>query len=550
MKYKQLIFNDKAREKLLAGIDLLADAVITTLGPKGRNVAIGNDDKLPIITKDGVTVAKSINLRDPFEQIGAALVKEVANKTNNDAGDGTTTATVLTRSIFKNGLKYITSGANPIYVKRGIDIAVDAICKHLTKLAKNVTTKENIKNVATISANWDDSIGDIIANAMDKVGNDGVITVERSNTVETTLDVVEGMQINKGYLSPYFITNPQNLTVDYKNAKIIIYNKKLSTVNEFLPFLDKAIKIYPSSPFLLIADDVTGEASATLVVNKLRGNIDICAIKAPGFGSNRDEILEDIAILTGAKVISDKFGIKLDECIPADVLGTADVIVTKDSTTFKNGNFRKDILAARIANIKAKISESNSEYERNILQQRLAKLTSGIAIIKIGAPTEIEQTERIDRVKDALNATKAAISEGVVPGGGVALIRCAHVLDDIQTNNTDIEIGINIVKNAIKEPLHNIIANAGVENLYVLCIMRDVETNSGWTGYNVVTNTICDLFDAGVIDPKKVTRCALQNAASIAGLMLTTNCIITDDQQNQNNINDTNSQFSFDSNIN
>ena len=521
---KNIVFDEKARQKLLKGVQTLSKAVSATLGPKGRNVAIDKKYGSPLVTKDGVTVAKEIDLKCPIENMGAAMVKEVASKTNDSAGDGTTTATILAESIFRSGMKYITSGANPIDVQRGIQKAVNNITETLAKLSKKVKGKEEIKQVATVSANWDASIGNIIADAMDKVGNNGVITIEESKTFETTLDVVEGMQFNKGYLSPYFVTEQDTMSVKMDNPYILIYDKKINVLNDILPILENIAKVGKS--LLIVAEEVDGEALATLIVNKLRGTLNVCAIKAPGFGDNRRDMLEDLACVTGGTVISADKGMDLKET-GMDMLGRAKtVIVTKDNTTFINGMGSKKDISDRVLTIQKRIEDCQSDYDREKLQERLAKMDGGVAVINVGAATESELKEKKARVEDALHATRAAVEEGIVPGGGTALIRCLPELAKLDNfANEDEQIGKTIVAKAIEEPLRVLASNAGVDGSLVV---QEVLRRKGNEGYNVATTEYTDLVKAGVVDPKKVTRCALQNAASIAALLLTTECVITD----------------------
>ena len=520
---KNIVFEEKARQSLLKGVQTLSKAVSATLGPKGRNVAIEKKYGSPLVTKDGVTVAKEIEVKDPIENMGAAMVKEVASKTNDEAGDGTTTATILAESVFRAGLKYITSGANPIDIQRGIQKAVNKAVNALSTMSKKIKGKDDIQQVATVSANWDTSIGAIIANAMDKVGNDGVITIEESKTIETTLDVVEGMSFDKGYLSPHFITEVDTMSVKMENPYILIYDKKISLINDLLPILEKIAKIGKS--LLIVAEDVESEALATLIVNKLRGMLNVCAIKAPGFGDNRKELLADLAVVTGGKVISEETGDKLSETELVDLGKAKTVIVEKDSTTFVGGAGEKKAIQTRIDQIKSRIEKASSDYDREKLQERLAKLSGGVAILNIGAATESELKEKKARVEDALHATRAAVEEGIVPGGGTALIRCIPLLDDKDITNEDEKIGFSIVKKAIEEPLRVLASNAGVDGSLVV---QEVRKRKGNEGYNVATDEYTDLVKAGVVDPKKVTRCALQNAASIAALLLTTECVIAD----------------------
>src|SRR5471032_535261 len=522
MAAKQLIFDEAARQKILRGVELLSRAVKVTLGPKGRNVVIDKKFGSPTVTKDGVTVAKEIELEDPYENMGAQMVREVASKTSDAAGDGTTTATVLAEAIYREGLKYVTSGASPINIQRGINKAVAAAVEHLSKISKKVKDKEEIKQVATVSANWDTTIGEIIADAMDKVGKDGTITVEEAKSIETTLEVVEGMQFDKGYLSPYFVTNAESMEAKLEDAYILNYEKKISSLKDLLPILEKVAKT--SKPLLIISEEVEGEALATLVVNKLRGTINVCAVKAPGFGDRRKAMMEDIAILTGGKFISEDLGVKL-ESIGLEDLGRAkSIVVDKENTTIVEGAGKSSEIQGRVNQIRRQIEETTSDYDREKLQERLAKLAGGVAVINVGAATESEMKEKKARVEDALHATRAAVEEGIVPGGGVALIRCLGAIDALKLEG-DEQIGVDIVKRAIESPLRCLAANAGVEGSIVV---QEVKKRKGNDGYNVATNEYEDLVKAGVVDPKKVTRSALQNAASIAGLLLTTECLITD----------------------
>ena len=522
MAAKQLVFDEAARQALLKGINKLARAVIATLGPKGRNVVLDKKFGSPTVTKDGVTVAKEIELEDPYENMGAQMVREVASKTSDAAGDGTTTATVLAEAIYSQGLKFVTSGANPISIQRGITKAVEAAVEHLNKIKKNVKDKEEIKQVATVSANWDTAIGEIIADAMDKVGKDGTITVEEAKSIETTLDVVEGMQFDKGYLSPYFVTNAETMEVKMEDAYILIYEKKISSLKDLLPLLEKVAKI--SKPLLIISEEVEGEALATLVVNKLRGTINVCAVKAPGFGDRRKALCEDIATLTGGKFISEDLGVKLEGVGLEDLGRAKSIVVDKENTTIVEGNGKSSDIQGRVNQIRRQIEETTSDYDREKLQERLAKLAGGVAVINVGAATETEMKEKKARVEDALHATRAAVEEGIVPGGGVALLRCLPALEALKLEG-DEQIGVDIVKRAIEEPLRALAHNAGVEGSIVV---QEVKRRKGNEGYNVTTCQYEDLVKAGVVDPKKVTRTALQNAASIAGLLLTTECLVTE----------------------
>jgi chaperonin GroEL len=523
MAAKQLIFEEQARQALLKGVQKLARAVVATLGPKGRNVVIDKKFGSPTVTKDGVTVAKEIELDDPYENMGAQMVREVASKTSDAAGDGTTTATVLAEAIYREGLKYVTSGASPINIQRGINKAVAAAVEQLAKISKKVKDKEEIKQVATVSANWDTTIGEIIADAMDKVGKDGTITVEEAKSIETTLDVVEGMQFDKGYLSPYFVTSAETMEVKLEDAYILNYEKKISSLKDLLPILEKVAKT--SKPLLIIAEDIEGEALATLVVNKLRGTLNICAVKAPGFGDRRKALMEDIAVLTGGRCITEDLGIKLESIDIADLGRAKSIVVDKENTTIVEGNGKSSDIQGRVNQIRRQIEETTSDYDREKLQERLAKLAGGVAVINVGATTESEMKEKKARVEDALHATRAAVEEGIVPGGGVALIRCLAAIDAVKGANDDEQIGVDIIKRAVESPLRSLAANAGVEGSL---IVSEVKKRKGNEGYNVATGEYEDLVKAGVVDPKKVTRSALQNAASIAGLLLTTECLITD----------------------
>ena len=524
---KEIKFNIQAREELKKGVDELADAVKVTLGPKGRNVIIEKKFGAPHITKDGVTVAKEIELEDPFQNMGAQLVKEVASKTGDDAGDGTTTATVLAQAIVNVGLKNVAAGANPMDLKRGIDKAVAKVVEGIKAQAQEVGDDfEKIESVARISANNDSEIGQLIAEAMKKVKKEGVITVEEAKGTDTTVDIVEGMQFDRGYISPYFVTNTEKMECEMDTPYILIYDKKISALKDMLPVLEATAQT--GRALLIIAEDVDSEALATLVVNRLRGSLKICAVKAPGFGDRRKEMLEDIAVLTGGVVISEEKGLKL-ESTTIEMLGRAEKItVNKENTTIVNGMGSKDSIAARVAQIKAQIETTTSDYDREKLQERLAKLAGGVAVLYIGAASEVEMKEKKDRVDDALSATRAAIAEGIVPGGGVAYIRCIPALDGLKGANEDETTGIEIVKRAIEEPLRQITANAGVEGAVVVQKVKDGE---GDFGYNARTDTYENFFAAGVIDPAKVTRVALENAASIAGMFLTTECVIADKKE-------------------
>ena len=523
MAAKQLVFNEDARAKILKGVEKLARAVKVTLGPKGRNVVIDKKWGSPTVTKDGVSVAKEIELEDKYENMGAQMVREVASKTSDIAGDGTTTATVLAESIYREGLKYVTAGASPINVQRGILTATEAIVESLKSLSRKVKDRSEIANVATISANGDGSIGDIIAEAMDKVGKDGVITVEEAKSLATTLDVVEGMQFDKGYLSPYFATDTQTLECVLEDPFILINEKKVSNMRDLLPILEKTAQA--GRPLLIIAEDVEGEALATLVVNKIRGTIKVAAVKAPGFGDRRKEMLKDIAILTGGNCVTEDLGIKLEN-VGMDDLGQAKrVVIDKDNTTIVEGSGKKTDIQGRIVQIRGQIEETTSDYDREKLQERLAKLAGGVAVIQVGAATETEMKEKKARVEDALHATRAAVEEGIVPGGGVALIRSQKALEGLKVENEDQQMGVNIVKRALEEPLRQLTRNAGLEGSIVV---EKVKNEKGNRGLNVATGEYVDLVGVGIIDPTKVTRSALQHAASIAGLLLTTEALISE----------------------
>ncbi|RME96297.1 MAG: chaperonin GroEL [Verrucomicrobia bacterium] len=523
MAAKQLLFDEAARQTVLRGVTKLSKAVAATLGPKGRNVVLDKKFGSPTVTKDGVTVAKEIELEDPFENMGAQMVREVASKTSDAAGDGTTTATVLAEAIFREGLKYVTSGANPIGIQRGIQKAVDAAVAQLEKLAKKVKDKEEIKQVATVSANWDTTIGEIIADAMDKVGKDGTITVEEAKSIETTLEVVEGMQFDKGYLSPYFVTNAETMECKLEDAYVLIHEKKISSLKDLLPLLEQIAKV--GKPLLIIAEDVEGEALATLVVNKLRGTLNCCAVKAPGFGDRRKAMCEDIAILTGGRFLSEDLGIKLENVKLEDLGRAKSIVVDKENTTIVEGAGKPSEIQGRINQIRRQIEETTSDYDREKLQERLAKLAGGVAVINVGAATETEMKEKKARVEDALHATRAAVEEGIVPGGGVALLRCLKAIDEVEPANDDERIGVQIVKRAIEYPTRALCDNAGLEGSV---IVEQVKSKKGNEGFDVSTGQFTDLVKAGIVDPKKVTRTALQNAASIAGLLLTTECLITE----------------------
>ncbi len=526
MAAKELMFDTDARSKLKRGVDALAEAVKVTLGPKGRNVVIDKKFGSPTVTKDGVTVAKEVELADPIENMGAQMVKEVATKTSDLAGDGTTTATVLAQAIFREGLKNVTAGANPMELKRGIDKAVEAVVEELKKMSTATAGKKEIAQVGSISANNDKEIGDLIADAMEKVGKDGVITVEEAKGLETTLETVDGMQFDRGYLSPYFITDPEKMEAVLDSPYILIHDKKISAMKDLLPVLEKVAQA--GKPLLLIAEDVEGEALATLVVNKLRGTLKVCAVKAPGFGDRRKEMLIDIAKLTGGKVISEELGFKLENTVLGDLGQSKRVVIDKDNTTIVDGKGKSDDIKGRIAEIKVAIDKSTSDYDREKLQERLAKLSGGVAVIHVGAATETEMKEKKARVEDALHACRAAVEEGMVAGGGVALVRCQDALGKIR-GTEDEKIGVDIVRRALEEPLRMIAQNSGVEGSIVLAKVKEAKEKN--FGYNAATDSYEDLVKAGVIDPTKVTRTALQNAASIAGLLLTTECVVVEKKE-------------------
>ncbi len=524
MSAKEVKFSHDARERLLRGIDILADAVEVTLGPKGRNVVLEKSFGAPRVTKDGVTVARDIELVDKFENMGAQMVREVASKTNDKAGDGTTTATVLARAIVKEGAKSVSAGSNPMDLKRGIDLAVSAVISELQTRSKKITSRDEIAQVGTISANGDSEIGRMISDAMEKVGDNGVITVEEAKSLETELEVVEGMQFDRGYLSPYFVTNGEKMKVELEDPYLLIHEKKLSNLQSMLPVLEAVAQ--SGKPLLIIAEDVEGEALATLVVNKLRGGLKVAAVKAPGFGDRRKAILEDIATLTGGQVISDDVGIKL-ESVTIDMLGKAKKLsVTKDDTTVIGGAGDKAVIDSRVAQIRKQIEETTSDYDREKLQERLAKLAGGVAVIKVGGATEIEVKERKDRVDDALNATRAAVEEGILPGGGTALLRAAKVLEGLKGLNQDQDIGIKVVHRAIQTPVRRIASNAGIEGSVVA--LKVTENDSYSFGYDAQNDEYGDLFEKGIIDPTKVVRTALQDAASVASLLITTEVMIAE----------------------
>ncbi len=518
---KQLIYDAEAREKLRAGVDKLANAVRITLGPKGRNVVLDKKFGSPTVTNDGVTIAKEIELDDPFENLGAQMVKEVATKTQDVAGDGTTTATILAQAIIKEGIKNVTAGANPMYIKKGIQKAVETVVEDLKAKSKKVKEDE-IGSVATISANNDPEIGKLIADAFAKVGKDGVITVDDARGMETTLDVVEGMQFDRGYLSPYFVTNPERMEVVLENAKILVYDKKISSMKDLLPVLEKVAQ--QGRQLLIIAEDIEGEALATLVVNKLRGTLQVCAVKAPGFGDRRKAMLEDIAILTGAKVIAEEAGLKLENTQMGDLGEAKRITIDKDNTTVVEGTGKPADIKARVKQIRAQIDETTSEYDKEKLQERLAKLAGGVAVINVGAATEVEMKEKKARVEDAKEATRAAMEEGIVPGGGIALLRASKVLEKVKETG-DAAIGVEIIRRALEAPLRQVATNAGAEgSLIVEHVLKQAEN----IGYNAATGEYVDMFKAGIVDPTKVTRSALQNAASVAAMLLTTEAVITD----------------------
>ncbi len=523
MSAKQLLFDEEARQSILKGITVLTDAVKATLGPRGRNVIIDRKFGAPNITKDGVTVAKEVELRDPYQNMGAQLLREVASKTSDVAGDGTTTATVLAYSIYKEGMKYVTAGANSIDIKRGVDKAVEVVVEELKKMSRPVAEKKEIAQVGTISANNDPSIGDLIAEAMEKVGKDGVITVEEAKSMATTLEIVEGMQFDRGYISPYFITDPERMQCVLDDAFLLIHDKKVSSMKDLLPILEQIAKM--GRPLMILSEDVEGEALATLVVNKLRGTLQVCAVKAPGFGDRRKAMLEDIAILTGGTVISDDLGLKLENVKLSDLGRAKKINIEKENTTIVEGAGDHTAIQGRVRQIKAQIDETTSEYDKEKLQERLAKLVGGVAVINVGAATESEMKEKKARVEDALNATRAAVEEGIVPGGGVALLRCLKALDNL-TLEHDLQIGVKIVKRSLEEPIRQIIFNSGLESsIIVEKVKESTDINFGFDAYK---EEYADMLKAGIIDPTKVTRWALLNASSVAGLMLTTEVMITE----------------------
>ncbi|MEI0476405.1 chaperonin GroEL [Brachyspira pulli] len=523
MAAKQLLFDEEARRALMRGVDALANAVKVTLGPRGRNVVIDKKFGPPTIINDGVTIAKEIELEDPFENMGAQIVKEVATKTNDVAGDGTTTATVLAQAMVKEGLKNVTSGANPMLIKRGIEKAVNEIVGYIKSEAKQIKGKEEIAQVATISANNDKEIGSLISDAMEKVGKEGVITVEEAKSLETSLSLVEGMQFDRGYISPYFVTNGDSMTAELEDALLLIYDKKISNMKELLPILEKIAQT--GRPFIIIAEDIENEALATLVLNKMRGVLNVCAVKAPGFGDRRKAMLEDIAILTGGQVISEDLGMKLENATIEQLGRAKKITVDKENTTIVEGAGSKDEVKNRVTVIKKQIEETDSDYDREKLQERLAKLSGGVAVINIGAATEVEMKEKKARVEDALSATRAAVEEGVIPGGGITYLHAQHKLDSLKADNADEQVGINIVKRAIEEPIRMIATNAGLDGSVVAIQAKEQKGNMG---FNALTNEWVDMLKAGIIDPAKVSRSALQNAASIASQVLTAEVIITD----------------------
>jgi len=522
MAAKQILFDENARKKILEGVEILSKAVKVTLGPKGRNVVIDKKFGSPTVTKDGVTVAKEIELKDPFENMGAQMVREVATKTSDNAGDGTTTATILAEVIYRTGLKNVTAGANPIYMQRGIEKAVQAVVKKLHSFSVKVETRDDVKNVATVSANWDTGIGEIIAEAMDKVGKDGTITVEEAKSIETTLEVVEGMQFDKGYLSPYFVTDTEAMEAVLEDAYLLIHEKKVSSLQDMLPLLQTVAKT--GKPLLVISEDVEGEALATLVVNKLRGTLNVCAVKAPGFGDRRKAMLEDIAILTGGRCLTEDLGIKLENVQLSDLGRAKRITIDKENTTIVEGSGKASDIQGRVKQIRRQIDETTSDYDREKLQERLAKLAGGVAVINVGAATEPEMKEKKARVEDALHATRAAVEEGIVAGGGVALLRSLSAIDGLALEG-DEAIGAAIVCRALEEPLRQLCANAGVEGSL---IVKEVLTKGDNIGFDVASGQYTDLMKAGIVDPTKVTRTALQNAASVAGLLLTTEALIAE----------------------
>jgi chaperonin GroEL len=519
---KEILYSIDARTKILAGVNKLADAVKATLGPKGRNAILEKSFGAPTVTKDGVTVAKEIDLEDKFENMGAHMVREVASKTSDVAGDGTTTATILAQSIYREGVKLVTSGANPMDLKRGIDKAVDVVIEELKKMSKPTKDRKEIAQIGTISANNDETIGNIIAEAMDKVGKEGVITVEEAKAMDTTLEVVEGMQFDRGYISPYFVTDPERMEVVLQDAYLLINEKKIANMKDLLPLLEQVVRL--GKPLLIVAEEVEGEALATLVVNKLRGTLQVAAVKAPGFGDRRKAMLQDIATLTGGKIIAEELGINLEGVTINDLGKAKRIVIDKDNTTIIDGAGAPADIEGRVKQIRAQIEDTTSDYDREKLQERLAKLVGGVAVVKVGAATEVEMKEKKARVEDALNATRAAVEEGVVPGGGVALLRCLPALNKLKLDG-DQQAGVNIVKRAMEEPIRQIVANAGVEGAVVV---DKVKVEKGAYGFDAATEEYCDLIAHGIIDPTKVTRSALQNAASVAGILLTTEVMVAE----------------------
>ncbi len=528
MAVKQILYSDEARRAIQKGVDKLANAVKVTLGPKGRNVALDKKFGAPTITKDGVTVAKEIELKDPFENMGAQMVNEVASKTSDVAGDGTTTATILAQAIFREGLKNVTAGANPMAIRIGVEKAVDVVVEELKKLSRETKTKKEIAQVGTNSANNDETIGEIIADAMDKAGKDGVITVEEGKGLKMELEIVEGMQFDRGYISPYFITNPDKMETILEDPFILIYDKKISTMKDLLPLLEKVAQ--QGKPLLIIAEDIEGEALATLVVNKLRGTLSCAAVKAPGYGDRRKEMLEDIAVLTGGRVISEDAGMKLESTMVSDLGKSKTIKIDKDNTTIVEGLGKKDDMKARISQIKIQIDETTSDYDKEKLQERLAKLSGGVAVINVGAATEVEMKERKARVEDALHATKAAAEEGIVAGGGVAFLMTAATLGKLKLDDPEQQIGINIIKKAIEEPMKQLANNAGREGSVIIETAKSKPKN---VGFNVNNGKFEDMFEAGIIDPTKVTRIALQNAASVSALLITTEAMVTEEPEKE-----------------
>jgi chaperonin GroEL len=528
MAAKQILYSDEARRSIQKGVDKLANAVKVTLGPKGRNVALDKKFGAPTVTKDGVTVAKEIELKDPFENMGAQMVNEVASKTSDVAGDGTTTATVLAQAIFREGLKNVTAGANPMAIRIGIEKAVETVIDELKKLSRETKTKKEIAQVGTISANNDEQIGEIISDAMDKAGKDGVITVEEGKGLQMDLEIVEGMQFDRGYISPYFITNPDKMITELEDVLILIHDKKISTMKDLLPLLEKVAQ--QGKPLLIIAEDVEGEALATLVVNKLRGTLSTAAVKAPGYGDRRKAMLEDIAILTGGRVISEDAGMKLENAMVTDLGKAKTIKIDKDNTTIVEGLGKKDDIQARISQIKLQIDETTSDYDKEKLQERLAKLSGGVAVINVGAATEVEMKEKKARVEDALHATKAAAEEGIIPGGGVAFLRTIQALEKMKLKNNEQQIGIEIIKKALEEPMRQLANNAGAEGSVIVETAKKKPKN---TGFDANNGEFIDMFEAGIIDPTKVARIALQNAASIASLLITTEAMVTEEPEKE-----------------